>query len=165
VQSRNYIDRTLRFANHSPGKTIIIGLALWGAALLAYGKFTEHTRFNAEFASAVWGWYQAGDHPRSLTSEDQRNLFGWLASSEPPERWVAARKLGAWRDPKALWPLIAAMGDGPGLEFEIIALLTGKESVENETLKVLQASSYRQDRWLASLARPGAGSFRTASAP
>lgn len=332
VELRNYIDRTLRFASHSPVKTIVIGLALWGAALVAYGKFTEHTRFNAEFASAVWGWSQAGEHPRSLTSEAQRNVFGRLASSEPPERWVAAHELGEWRDPKALWPLIAAMEDDagtrrtclmaqalgklhdpaavpalvqaaqhprnvdlrvcathslgtigdasaveflakraadesvnqgdrsaaisalgeigsprvlpalemvssttqasmlrsiavsaihqiellqanaeenllgaigdnsdwiqddwilaqldrrwnenvaarlneilraqkklhPGLKLQITALLTAKESLGNETLEVFQASSDRQDRWLAGLARPGAENFRMASAP
>jgi hypothetical protein len=71
VQSRNYIDWALRFANRSPGKAILIGLGLWGAALVAYAKFTEHARFNTEFASAVWSWAQAGGHARRLTAEDQ----------------------------------------------------------------------------------------------
>ncbi len=111
VESRNYIRSVLRWANHNPGKATMIGLALWGATLAAYGKFTEHTRFDIEFASAVWNWSQAGAHPRRLTSEGQRNFFGHLASAKPPERWVAARKLGEWRDPQAVWPLVAAMED------------------------------------------------------
>lgn len=65
----------------------MIGLALWGSALATYGKVTEHTRFDTEFASAVWSWSQAGEHARRLTSDDQRNFFGQLASAEPPERW------------------------------------------------------------------------------
>jgi HEAT repeat protein len=114
VWVKKYIDRTLDWVKCSPGKAIFISLGLWAAALFAHAKFTEQTRFETQFISAVWNWTQAGEHPRRLTSTNQRNLFDQLMSEEPPERWVAARKLGEWRDVNALWPLVAAMSDDSG---------------------------------------------------
>jgi HEAT repeat protein len=114
VRTKNYSDAMLHWVNRSPGRAIFIGLALWGAVLVTRGKLTEHARFKTEFASAVWNWAQAGEHARRLNAEEQRIFFDQLASAEPPERWVAARKLGPWRDPKALWPLVAAMEDEAG---------------------------------------------------
>jgi hypothetical protein len=108
------IGRALEWASCHPAKALLISMALWAAGFTIYWNVTAHSRFVGAFENAVWSWTQAGEFARTLDPEDRRKLFDQLASSSPPARWDAAGKLGGWRDPAALRPLIAAMQDDVG---------------------------------------------------
>ena len=102
------------WARRHPAKAATILFLSWLPALMVHAKFTEHDRFNASFETAVWNWSQAGEHPQALDAQEPRELIEQLFSAEPPERWSAAGKLAVWREPTALWPLVAAMQDDAG---------------------------------------------------
>jgi len=102
------------WAGRHPARALLAGGVLWLAGFTIYWNATAHSRFVGAFENAVWNWMQAGESARTLDPEDRRKLFEQLASSEPPARWDAAGKLGGWRDPVALGPLIAAMQDDGG---------------------------------------------------
>jgi HEAT repeat protein len=105
-----------------------------------------------------------------LQSNAEENLLSAVGDNSDwvQDDWILAQLHRRWNN-----HIVARLNEilrtkkeiNPGLECQIAALLTAKESVENETVEFLQISSDKHDRWLASLVRPGAGSFRMASAP
>lgn len=114
VKLTGTIGQVFDWAGRHPGRALLAGGVLWLAGFTIYWNVTAHSRFVGAFESAVWNWMQAGESARPLDPEDRRKLFEQLASSMPPARWEAAGKLGGWRDPAALGPLIAAMQDDAG---------------------------------------------------
>jgi HEAT repeat protein len=108
------IGQVFDWAGRHPARALLAAMALWAAGFAIYWNVTAHSRFVGAFENAVWNWMQAGESARTLDPEDRRKLFEQLASSSPPARWDAAGKLGGWRDPAALGPLIAAMQDDAG---------------------------------------------------
>lgn len=108
------VSRPLNWTQRHPAKTVTALFLSWVAALVVYAKFTEHDRFNAGFEAAVWEWSQVGENPRPLEPQEREKLIESLFSREAPDRWRAAGKLASWREPAALWPLIATMQDGAG---------------------------------------------------
>lgn len=108
------LSRSLDWAGRHPGRALFAAMGLWMAGFTIYWNTTAHSRFVGAFESAVWNWIQAGELARPLDFQDRQTLLDQLASSAPPARWDAAGKLGTWRDPAALEPLIAAMQDDAG---------------------------------------------------
>lgn len=108
------ISRRLGWVCLHPARAVMLALATWVVGFTIYWQITGHSRFDAAFADAVWNWTQAGRDPRTLDPQERRKLIGQLDSPLPPARWDAAGKLASWRDPAALWPLIAAMVDDEG---------------------------------------------------
>jgi len=135
-----------RWARKHPTKAVAVLFALWLVALLVYGKFTEHKRFNAAFETAVWEWTQVGEQARSLEPQERRALLAQLYSDEPPERWVAAKKLASWREPSALWPLVAAMTDDAGTRRTcVISQALGKLENAAAVPALIEAAQHRSN--------------------
>ncbi|MFN2507898.1 MAG: HEAT repeat domain-containing protein [Chthoniobacterales bacterium] len=119
---------------------------LWLATLLAHGKITEHKRFDAAFKTAVWEWAQAGEQAHSLDPQERGALLAQLYSNEPPERWIAAKKLASWREPSALWPLVAAMADDAGTRRTcVISQALGKLENAAAVPALIQAAQHRSN--------------------
>jgi HEAT repeat protein len=108
------LSRLLDLTQRHPAKAVMALFLLGVAALVVHAKFTEHDRFNAAFEAAIWEWSQVGEHPRPLEPQEREKLIDSLFSREAPDRWRAAGKLASWREPAALWPLIATMQDDTG---------------------------------------------------
>jgi HEAT repeat protein len=80
--------------------------------------------------------------------------------------WILSQLQRCWTESVAgrLNELLRAKDKlNSGLKLQVTALLAAKESVESDTRKVLQTSSAKEDRWLASLTRSDAKDFQTAS--
>jgi HEAT repeat protein len=135
-----------RWQRKHPMKLAMTLFLLWLVALLVHGKITEHKRFNAAFETAVWEWAQVGEQARSLEPQERRALLAQLYSNEPPERWVAAKKLASWREPSALWPLVAAMTDDAGTRRTcVISQALGKLENPAAVPALIQAAQHRSN--------------------
>ena len=140
------LDAISRWARKHPTKGVMVLFVFWLAALLVYGKITEHKRFNAAFETAVWEWAQVGEQARSLDPQERGALLAQLYSNEPPERWVAAKKLASWREPSALWPLVAAMTDDAGTRRTcVISQALGKLENPAAVPALIQAAQHRSN--------------------
>lgn len=140
------LDAISRWARKHPTKGVMVLFVLWLTALLVYGKITEHKRFNAAFETAVWEWAQVGEQARALDPQERGALLAQLYSNEPPERWVAAKKLASWREPSALWPLVAAMTDDAGTRRTcVISQALGKLENPAAVPALIQAAQHRSN--------------------
>lgn len=108
------VSRLVDWTQRHPAKAATALFLSGVAALVVHAKFTEHDRFKAAFEAAVWEWSQVGENPRPLDPQEREKLIESLFSREAPDRWRAAGILASWREPAALWPLIATMQDGAG---------------------------------------------------
>lgn len=108
------IRQTPIWVGRHSAKALLVATTLWAAGLIVHWNVTAHSRFVSAFEHAVWNWKQAGESAQSLDSRDLKELFAQLEASAQPVRWDAAAKLGSWREPSALAPLIAAMQDDSG---------------------------------------------------
>jgi len=140
------VSRALNWTQRHPAKTVTALFLSWVAALVVSAKFTEHDRFNAGFEAAVWEWSQVGENPQPLEPQERGALLAQLYSNEPPERWVAAKKLASWREPSALWPLVAAMTDDAGTRRTcVISQALGKLENPAAVPALIQAAQHRSN--------------------
>ena len=134
------------WARRHPVTTAATLFLLWIGVLAVHGKLTEHDRFDASFRTAVWEWHQLGGDAQPMGAEERQKLIAQLYSREPPERWKAARKLGSWREPAALWPLITAMEDAAGTQRTcLISQALGKLGKAAAVPALIEAAQHRSN--------------------
>jgi HEAT repeat protein len=135
--------RTFDWVHRHPARAAMALFLLSLAVLMGHAKFTEQDQFNSSFERAAWNWFQAGEHARPLDPQERRKLIEQLSSTEPPERWNAAGELAFWREPAALWPLVAAMQDDAGTRRTcVISQALGKLGAAAAVPALVQAAQH-----------------------